>query len=592
MPFISKKMKGILTPLDGLYVGLHMINQLQSHPTGAVRPISLATIVFSLALSLPAALFAAPPSLQILPGVVDRPPVELPPLLTGEEVKVPVEEPQPVQPAAGGQPVATLKRIEFGGTLLLKEAELQTAVAPYLNRPITGNDIAQMKYELTSLYFRKGYVLVKVTTPPQDLSDGTMKVVVIAGRIGQINVSNDVLNERIANSRIGEINSGDVFNERDVETALQDVNQLTNIRASVNLRPGKETGTTDLDLLIRRSETDEDVQIFTLDNYGSKYTGRTVARLSLQKSNLMGLGESLGITGRKSNGDFWALQGEAMFPLPLKNIQLELDYLRSDNSIGDVFTPLDSSGESEVFQAALSSALINQRQRKLLIRGGVERGKYESFLAGVPDTSDTIAKLFAEGSFNLRMSRLVSFVSLRASKGVDILGADDRGEADASRLSGNPRAWILESLLYANLRLSERDYLQAIVQGQHANNIVLSSDLFTVGGYGSVRGYEPAQSTGDSGASLNADLYRQFDIPDSRWYAQAGPFVDWGHVYNRVKGSTAEDTLYSAGLGAELNYRQSGKLVSKLRLDWAHPLVKRSVQVDENTFYARFTQLF
>jgi len=569
------------------------MNQLQPQLHGKARPLRRAITALCLALLFAPTLSAAPPSLQVLPGVVDRPPVELPPLLTGDEVEVPIEAPQPVQPSAHGAPLATLKRIEFDGTLLLDEHDLQTVVEPYLNRPITGNDIAQMKYELTSLYFREGYVLVKVTTPPQDLSGGTMKVVVIAGRIGQISVSNDALNERIANSRIGEINSGDVFNEREVETALQDINELVNIGASVNLRPGQETGTTDLDLLVRRSETDEDVQIFSIDNYGSKYTGRTVARLSLQKSNLMGIGESLGFTGRKSNDDFWSVQGEAMFPLPLHNLQLELDYLRSDNSIGDVFTPLDSSGESEVFQAALSSALINQRQRKLVIRGGIERGEYDSFLAGVPDTSDTISKLFAEGSFTLRKSRVVSFLSLRASKGIDAFGADGIGETDATRQTGNPRVWSFESLFYTNARLTDRDYLSLVLQGQYATDVVLSSDLFTVGGYGSVRGYEPAQSTGDSGASLNADLYRQFDIPDSRWYAQAGPFMDYGYVHNRVTGSTLESNIYSAGLGAELNYRHSGRLVSKLRLDWARPLVHKSLpQVDENTFYARFTQLF
>lgn len=545
------------------------------------------TLLFSPVLS------AAPPSLQVLPGVVDRPPVELPPLLSGEEVGIPVEEPQLVQPTAPATVVATLKRIEFGGTLLLGEKVLQDAAAPYLNRPVTGNDIAQMKYELTSLYFRKGYVLVKVTTPPQDLSDGVMEILVIAGRIGQINVDNDVLHEDIANSRIGAIGSGDVFNERNVETALQDINGLTNIRSSVNLRPGQETGTTDLDLLIRRSETDEDVQVFSIDNYGSKFTGRTVARLSLQKSNLMGIGESLGLTGRKSNDDFWSLQGEAMFPLPVHNLQLELDYLRSDNSIGDIFAALDSSGESEVVQAALSSAVINQRQRKLVLRGGIERGEYDSFLAGVPDTSDTISRLFAETSFSLRKSRLVSFLSLRASKGVGLFGADDRGESDATRQAGDPRAWTIESLLYANARLADRDYVSLVLQGQYSDATLLSSDLFTVGGYGSVRGYEPAQSTGDSGASLNVDLYRQFDITDSRWYVQAGPFVDWGYVHNRVPGSTQENNISSTGLGAEVNYRHSGKLISKLRLDWAHPLVHKSLpEVDKNTFYARFTQLF
>jgi len=121
---------------------------------------------------------------------------------------------------------------------------------------------------------------------------------------------------------------------------------------------------------------------------------------------------------------------------------------------------------------------------------------------------------------------------------------------------------------------------------------VLSSDLFTSGGYGNVRGYEPAQSAGDSGAAVNIDLYRQFDMPD-RWYAQAGPFVDYGIVHNRVQGSTLENNLWSAGLGAEFNYRHSHKLTSKLRLDWARPLAHKGLpEVDDNAVYARFTQLF
>ncbi|MGD8618642.1 MAG: ShlB/FhaC/HecB family hemolysin secretion/activation protein [Gammaproteobacteria bacterium] len=555
---------------------------------GALLPGSMAF----LGLVVASAVYAAPPA-AILPGVVDRPPVELPPVLSGERVEVPVAQPQPLPPApTAAEPVATLTRISFGGTLLLEEQQLQAVAAPYLNRPISGSDIARLKYDLTSLYFKKGYVLVKVTTPPQNLSDGVLDVVVIAGRIGDITVSNEALNPAIANSRLRTIRSGDVFNERIVESALQDINDLNNIGSSVSLRPGSATGTTDLDVRIRKADPGQDVQIFTLDNYGSEFTGDTIARLSLQKSNLLGIGETFGITGRKSDDDFWAYQGEAMFPLPLRNLQLELDYLKSDNSIGDVFSALNSEGESKVYQAALSSALINQRQRKLVIRGGIERGRYESTLTGFPDTSDTITKLFAETSYSIRMSRLVTFVSVRANKGIGALGASSEGDADASRLDGNPQAWTLESLLYTNYRLTDRDFLQAILQAQQSDSTLLSPDLFIIGGYGSVRGYEPAQSTGDSGVSLNLDLYRQFNMPE-QWYAQAGPFIDYGYVHNRVAGSTLEENLWSAGVGAEFNYRHSQKLTSKLRLDWAFPMAHKDLPyVDGNTFYARFTQLF
>jgi hemolysin activation/secretion protein len=554
--------------------------------------IPAASVFLFLGVTFSPVVSAALPS-SVLPGVVDRPPIELPPIISEDRVEVPVPRPQPLQPpAVEGEPVATLTRIDFDGTLILKEKILQAAVMPYLNRPITSGDIAQMKYELTSLYFKDGYVLIKVTTPPQDLSDGIMEVVIIAGRIGTITTNNDVLNESIANSRTRAIRSGEVFNERTVESALQDVDDLTNIESSVSLRPGKETGTTDLDIQIHKAAQRQDVQVFTLDNYGSKFTGENVARLTLQKSNLMGIGETLAVTGRKSEDDFWSVQTSAIFPLPLRNLQLEMDYLRSDNSIGEIFTALDSEGESEVYQLALSSALINQRQRKLVLRGGVERGRYKSFINNVNDTDDTISKLYAEGSYTMRMSRLVSFLSLRASKGVSSFGADDKGELDATRIKGDPRAWTFDSLLYTNIRLTDRDFAELIVQGQYATTTLLSSDLFVIGGYGSVRGYEPAQSTGDSGASATLDVYRQFNMPD-RWYAQAGPFIDYGYVHNRVDHSTLENNLWSAGIGVEFNYKHSSKYTSKLRLDWAHPLSHKSLpQVDDDTLYARFTQLF
>ena len=48
-----------------------------------------------------------------------------------------------------------------------------------------------------------------------------------------------------------------------------------------------------------------------------------------------------------------------------------------------------------------------------------------------------------------------------------------------------------------------------------------------------------------------------------------------------VVGSVLENNIYSAGLGAEINYKHSGKLVSKPRLDWAHPLSRKGLPVDD-----------
>ena len=82
--------------------------------------VPLLGAVSLLGLALTTALSAAPPA-AILPGVVDRPPVELPAVLSEDRVEIPVAAPQPLQPAAAeAEPVATLTRVSFDGALLLK----------------------------------------------------------------------------------------------------------------------------------------------------------------------------------------------------------------------------------------------------------------------------------------------------------------------------------------------------------------------------------------------------------------------------------------------------------------------------------------
>ncbi len=526
-----------------------------------------------------------------LPGVVDRPPTELPPSLTGEEEAAPATEaPRLEKPADGGEVVATISKVLFDGTLIFKEEALQAVTAPFLNRPLTRQGLAQLKYDLAKLYYKHGYVLVKVTTPPQNLSDGEMKIVIIAGRIGDIDIRNDALKASVVSHLAEPIKSGDVFNERTVESAMQDINDITNVQANLNLRPGTEVGTTDLTLNVL--EADQDIQRISVDNYGSRLTGENVARVDLRKSNLLGYGENFGFTGRISEDDFWSTQFNTTLPLPIGNLKLEADYLYSENDIGDFLSALESSGKSQRAQIGVSSALVNQRQRKIVVRGGAEWGKYQSYLSNKPETSDTLSKVFVEGSYTVRKSRFISFATVRISKGVDALDANNPGDAGATRIDGDPGAWIIRPLLYVNARLSQKDFVQVIAQGQVSTRDLLSSDLFTAGGYGSVRGYQPASSTGEHGMTINIDYNHQFDAKPG-WFVQAGPFVDIGQIDNSEQNSTQEGSLYSAGLGAEVLYKHSDKLTSKLRVDWAHVFDDEDLPlVDDNTLYARYTQTF
>lgn len=542
-------------------------------------------------LGLSGTLFAATAiAQQRLPGVVDRPPVEAPAEVTQPAKVEPKKGPELEKTEGATEVVATLKSIKFSGTPILDEKVLQQIAAPYLNRLLTRADIARLKYDLTKRYYDEGYVLVKVTTPPQDLAAGVLEVVVYPGRIGDLQIDSTALNPKVAKAMASRIVKGDPFSEKKVETAVKDIDDLGNIKSRLNLRPGKEFGTTDLLLTVEPAA--KDVQQFTLDNYGSKLTGRVVGTFDLNKSNLFGMGETIGLNLRKSNDNLETVVVDYKTPIAFRNFKLELNYLNSQNDIGDRLAALNASGKTERFSAAISSKVINELERQVGWRAGIEARSNDSFLAGVPESKDKISQAFLEGSYLKRTPGYVLYGNLRGTKDVGLFGASNAGDALLSRAQGDPRAWLLQPTVYTNFRMTDNDYVQVIVLGQLASSTLLASDLFALGGYGSVRGFQPAQETGESGFQYSAEYDHQF-ATFKKWTIKAGPFVDGGTVYNRVPGSSVDSTLTSVGLGVEGKASLFKAGDTKLRFDWAHPIGSyQATTIDSNTYYLRFTQNF
>jgi hemolysin activation/secretion protein len=227
------------------------------------------------------------------------------------------------------------------------------------------------------------------------------------------------------------------------------------------------------------------------------------------------------------------------------------------------------------------------------VRLGIEAREHESFQDGEPETEDNITQVYLEGSYLRRRPSYVYYGSARLSKGVSWLGADDKGEDDNTRpLDGDPRAWILQLAFFGKYKLTDADFIQLYSRAQYANDVLLSSDLFSIGGYNNVRGFEPAQTVGERGLTASIEYYHEFPMYQN-WRFKAGPFLDAGWVGNEVENSVVDGELYAIGVGAEASIATSSKMESKLRLDWAHNLGDYDGQgIDSNVFYARFVQTF
>ncbi len=535
-----------------------------------------------------------------LPGVIDRnlpEDVEIPESYSlDSEQQSPIgDKPTEDSIAEALEEIGTFDTITFSGNTVISDQKIQNLIDPYLNRPLNELDLATLKFDIKNIFFQEGYILVKVVTPPQDVTDGSLEIFIYEARIGDLYIKeNDVLNPYVANALAERINKGDVFQESNTESMVNDINDLKNIQATLNLQPGKEFGTSDLYLTL--DETYENKQSFSVDNYGSELTGTGVATAHLEYSNLFNFGETFSSDFRYSDQDLMSIAVGVDTPIGYRNLMLELDYLYSENDIGDRLAALDASGESNVFNAAISSTVVNGLKSKAVVRVGIEAREHKSFLVNTVDTKDDIRQLYVGGSYLHRADNAVFYTAATLKRGIDAFGASQKGDTLASRTAGNPEALIFRPVFVSNIRTSSSTFeplngiLKLSATGQFASDTLLSSDLFVIGGYGSVRGFEPAQETGESGLQFSVE-YQYPALQNEHFSLSVGPFFDGGTVSNRVSGSSADNTLYSTGVGAEISGLSNYIEDAKVRLDWATPVGDyASPEVEGSTFYFRLSK--
>ena len=535
-----------------------------------------------------------------LPGIVDRPARDFIPEEVEEREGKTVELPESPAPREeqvadpGRVVIDNLTEVAFSGNEVMDASILQTAVAPYLNQSVTAAGLAEMKYALTKLYYDEGYVLVKVTTPPQDVSDGVLDIVIYEAQVGSIDiVDNDAISPYLLEQVTKRVKTGDTFQEGPVESMVNDVNDLGGVAATVNLSPGTEVGTTDMTVAVE--PTNDDTQRFTIDNYASELTGEWVGAAQLQKSNLLGWGETFQFNGRKAlTEDLWSVAFGATVPVGYRNVYAHANFSYSENDIGGRLSGLDASSKSTGASFALSSALINRRSERLNVRGGFTARRGESFLAGARESTVDLRQLYGEVNYLWNWPNTVGFASLRLTQGIDVLGATDKNDPFANRLGADPQPTYVQPLLYIGHRVMENGLLKAIFVGQYGSDKMMASDLISIGGYGTVRGFNPGQESGERGFFTNIEyqhkLYQQ-DI----WAVHAGPFLDAGYVDSGFENSIVDDTLVSAGIGLEVSTSPSlwryGD--SNMRFDWAHVIGDYESTIhDDSRFYFRFTQTF
>lgn len=190
-----------------------------------------------------------------------------------------------------------LKRIDFKGSKLIDEWELEVLEAPFLGYCITPELTSQVLSAATNFYLSRGFITSRAYLPNQNLQRGVLNVVISEGQVSNVVVKAEK-----------PLNVGTVFqkdpdlglNIRDLEQAVDQMNAVPGNKVVMAVMPGTQEQSSQV--IFANTGKPALKGRVSVDNTGLESTGVYGASLSLQAGDLLSLNDVWSVFARQSLG--------------------------------------------------------------------------------------------------------------------------------------------------------------------------------------------------------------------------------------------------------------------------------------------------
>ena len=416
-----------------------------------------------------------------------------------------------------------------------------------LRRGISIVEIEEISAAIQLYYRDAGYFLAIAFVPSQEVMDGTVRLEVLPGVVGAVNVNG-------ANGKIA-----DRFNDllgvpltwKQINTRLYTLNQSPGIFAQANFEPGEQVGETVLNLnVVEQRKLSASVG---LDNYGDTHTGeqRLVALGSwanpLQRGDALNVGLLFSVD--PSNQTY----GFAEYQTPVGG-----KYQFSGRLANNNFSTTDSigvDGNGVLFDAVLEKFVYRERTAGLSFELGLGLHSLDWDSESI-DVDQQVSMLSAALNGHRVWDGLQIFAESRIFADIGHIGGDTFAGQDDN-------FWDLGVELFAwrpfDLPLlpgRQKGSIKLI--GQFSNMQLPSTRRLGLGGVSRARGFRRDVYIGDQGVLLRADLRTELPL------GELVLFVD--SAYGVGRNDLNPTWAYLTDLGVAWDARLASRIVSRLSL--------------------------
>ncbi len=479
--------------------------------------------------------------------------------------------------ACGGpaaQPAPRFDLLEFAvqGNSVLGTEAIERAVYPFLGEQRSVDDVQSARAALEQAYRDAGYGSVGVDIPEQRVTDGVVRLQVVESRISRTRVTGSrYYSQGYILDKVPGAAEGQVPHFPTLQAELGIVNRTADRRVSPLLRPGREPGTTELDLVVEdRLPVHGSVE---LNNRASPNTSSTRLVASLRHDNILQRDHSAGLLVQVSPEQTEEVKVlSATYTMPMGQVgqdSLLFSFTRSDSQVAAGVADTTVFGKGSIWGLRYNRAVM------------LGAGAYHLATVGV-DSQDFDETIEAghEAGFATPIRYLPLFAGYLAivddepgrwqfggSLGAGIRGLVNTEEEFANkRFGANGTYLLVKGDASREQRLGGGGLvLRAKAEAQLTADPLISNEQFVVGGVDSVRGYLEAAAVGDIGLRASVEL-RSPEMARESWPLLGGlsvhAFLDGAATELRqpLPDQQSRFRLLGAGFGARLKATPLGSL--------------------------------
>ncbi len=472
----------------------------------------------------------------------------------------------PTTNAAPVQPRFFIREIRVqGGEKLIPKLQVEETVYPFLGPYRTPDDVEQARAALEKVYRDKGFQTVAVQIPPQQVKGGIIILQVEPNPVGRLRVTGArYFSPEVIKSEAPSLQEGKVPNFNDVTRDLVALNQMSDRRITPTVNPGKIPGTVDVDLNVKDSPPlHSSVEI---SNRYSVDTSQLRLNGSVTYDNLWQLGHTISGSFQTSPQNFSQVKVfSGYYSAPIPGVDgLSMMLLGSDqnSNVSTISSGLSggSTGIGQTVGIRANFSLPSKQDFYHSASLGFDYKHYEQ------DLMSNGAVLYTTPITYYPFSLSYSATWIGKGYETDVNGAINfhlRGMGSSETEFDNDRHGADGSYIYFRGDVSHTRELpgglQAFfkVQGQAADQPLVTNEQFSGGGLDTVRGFLESEVLGDNALLGRVELrspsmgpWISKSIDDWRVYI----FTDGGMLTEngQLAESPVQYDLLSVGAGTHI----------------------------------------